>query len=228
MDKYRHGDQDRENGNDNVGRIEEQRAMDLSASSDAIWNFNSRSKYAMTGHYLQYGPLPASQAFTKDRSTRWRRRGSASFGTLFSLLAILFWVNPASAALLNFENCLRNDYRNANPPELQFVPKYLSAVFNPTDPAHNLNVTVWGNVTGTGPDHHLVAPLSNDTTYWEGNQSNFGGKIAMQPDPLNPYVTTLFNKVNVLTYQPWEEATSFCGRLINSTCPVSPVFSENA
>lgn len=71
----------------------------------------------------------------------------------------------------------------------------------------------------------------NDTAYWEGNSTNLGGKIldSPEPDAANPKLTTLFNKVNVLTYEPWSESVRFCDQLGNGyDCPLGPNFTANA
>jgi hypothetical protein len=54
-----------------------------------------------------------------------------------------------------------------------------------------------------------------------------GGKILDDPypDSIDPHLTTLFNKVNVLTYSPYNHATDFCNELENGTCPLGPVFN---
>ncbi|KAH8602680.1 hypothetical protein B0O99DRAFT_498846 [Bisporella sp. PMI_857] len=149
---------------------------------------------------------------------------------LFAYLVVLcLWVMPTSAALLKFQNCLSNEYRNSIPLELQMVPKYLNAVFDTTDSDHMLNVTVWFNVTGSGPHEFLVSP-GRDDPYWTSNQTNLGGKIVDVPDPDYNVATTLINKVNVVTYQPWAETAFFCSRAgeFGTQCPISPVFDSNA
>jgi hypothetical protein len=115
------------------------------------------------------------------------------------------------------------------PLQLQFDPLYLDAVFNTTDSSHNLHITVWGNVTGSGPENLVILPPANNTAYWNSNQTNLGGKIEDNPTPdgVNK-LTTLFNKVNVLTYEPWSETVEFCNQLINATCPLAPSFNANA
>lgn len=105
---------------------------------------------------------------------------------------------------------------------------FVDAVFNATDPAHNLKVTVWGNVTGSLP---LVAlPAWDDTEYWD-NTNNTDGKIQDVPDPDGANkLTTLYNKVNVLTYEPWSQdpALEWCNELVNASCPLGPSFNANA
>ena len=104
----------------------------------------------------------------------------------------------------------------------------MDAVFNTTDSSHNLHITVWGNVTGSGPENLVTLPPANDT-YWTSNRTDLGGKIEDNPSPDDvKKLTTLFNKVNVLTYEPWSETVEFCNQLINATCPLAPSFNANA
>lgn len=150
-------------------------------------------------------------------------------GYLLVLIASL-WIIPTSAVFIDFQNCLSESYQNDVPLALQFDPLYLNAVFNTTDSSHNLNITVYGNVTGSGPENLVLLPPSNDTSYWNSSQTNLGGKIENIPDPppgVNKY-TTLFNKVNVLTYEPWSDTVNFCDQLINASCPLAPSFNANA
>jgi hypothetical protein len=148
-------------------------------------------------------------------------------GYLLVLIASI-WISPTSAVFIEFQNCLSESYQNDTPLSLQFIPKFVDAVFNTTDPSHNLRVTVWGNVTGSGPNGPQGLPPGNDTAYWQ-NDNITDGKIAniTNPDSSSPKVTTLFNKINVLTYQPWNHTVAFCNELTNASCPLGPVFSRN-
>ncbi|KUJ22743.1 integral membrane protein-like protein [Mollisia scopiformis] len=142
------------------------------------------------------------------------------------------WIMPASAVFLDFQNCLSDSTQNDQPLALQIIPLYLDAVFNTTDSDHNLNVTVWGNVTGStvGTYARLVTPLWNDTSYWNSNDTSAGGKIENEPypDDPSPKLTTFSSKVNVLTYEPWHFVENFCeNALLNGTCPLGPSFSAN-
>lgn len=145
------------------------------------------------------------------------------------ILVASLWVVPTSAVFIDFQNCLSDSYQKNTPLQLQFVPKFLDAVFNTTNPDHNLNVTVWGNVTGSGPDHLVILPPASDTDYWQSNQTNLGGKILdlPEPDSAQPKLTTLFTKASVLSYEPYSNSTAFCTQLTNSVCPLAPVFNVN-
>lgn len=160
-----------------------------------------------------------------------RRRQHQIFSTLGYLLVIIsLWIVPASAAFIEFDNCLSESVQKDTPKQLQFTPYFVNAVFNTTDPSHTLQITVWGNVSGSGPTTKVVLPAWNNTEYWNSNQTAQGGKIVDIPDPTltNPKLTTLFNKVDVLTYEPYSNAVDFCQQLgKNFSCPLSPVFSGN-
>lgn len=142
-----------------------------------------------------------------------------TYGLMFVILSAL--ISPATAAFVNFQNCLSTAYQNNVPTSLQFVPQYVAATFNTTDPAYPLTVTVYGNVTGSYLRVTLPAP---DDPLWD-NASYTNGKIENLTAPYTKY-TTLYNKVNVLTYDEWSENVNFCNQLINGTCPLAPIFSN--
>jgi hypothetical protein len=162
------------------------------------------------------------------------RRQMGFFGTLqylFLLIASL-WVIPTSAVQVNFQNCLSESVLQDSPLQLQLVPLVVDAVFNTTDPMHNLNITVWTNVTGStvGPTRYVL-PAWN-SSYWDtSNDTDYGGKVEANPDPTaaHPLLTTLFSKVNVLTYAPYNpvQGVGFCDILVNGSCPLPPNFKDN-
>jgi hypothetical protein len=165
-------------------------------------------------------------------STPWQMGFFPTWQYLFLLIASL-WVVPTSAALVNFQNCLSESVQNNTPLQLQLVPLLMNAVFNTTDPMHNLNVTVWTNVTGsTVTPPRYVLPAWN-SSYWDptDNDTTAGGKIEAVPDPsdASPLLTTLFNKVGVLTYTPYNprQGFNFCEQLVNGSCPLGPNFKDN-
>ncbi|CZT01513.1 hypothetical protein WAI453_006953 [Rhynchosporium graminicola] len=156
------------------------------------------------------------------------------FNTIMPILLILIaslWISPVSAVLVEFQNCLSDAAQKNLPMQLQFVPLFVDASFNTTDPNHPLEITVWGNITGStvGKAPRLILPGANDTEYWSGNSTINGGKIMDSPFPLAnvPKLTTLSNKVNVLTYEPFSEDLQFCNVLINGSCPLGPRFDAN-
>lgn len=82
-----------------------------------------------------------------DDHETWTRR---SWQRLLLLLLCLFspLFQPATAIFINFDNCLDPNIINSDPLRLQFTPFYVNANFNTSDPSHNLNITIYGNVSG--------------------------------------------------------------------------------
>lgn len=156
---------------------------------------------------------------------RLRQSRSHTPGLFMFLIILSVWINFSSAAFINFENCLAESYISSNPLKLQFKPLFVNAIFDITNPSHNLQVTVYGDVNGTGPLDLVAEPDLNNTAYWNSNQTQLGGKIERQPDPSVGYYTTLFNKVNVITYEPYSSpGVDFCESLQNGyACPLGPV-----
>ena len=154
------------------------------------------------------------------RTNRYRLPRTLCYGVLAVLLSLL--ITPVKAAFINFQNCLSQSYQDTNPPALQFVPLFMDASFNTTDPSHRLTVTVWGNVTGAYTRVQLPSP--NDPAWMNPNFTD--GKIENLPPP-RTRLTTLSRKVNVLTYEPWKQSDQFCDVLVNGTCPLAPRFTAN-
>lgn len=163
---------------------------------------------------------PRHGASTKFSSRIWR---------LLIVLISTSWIAPVSAVFIPFSNCLDERYKGNSPYQLQFVPYYLWAVFNTTESTHNLAIQVWGDVRGSGPGVSPPSlPNANDTAYWQSNSSNtYNGKIADAPDSNSHKLTTLSNKVTVLTYEPYSEYLEFCNQLVNGTCPLGPTFNAS-
>ena len=216
---------------DHVEKGDRYNIMTMSVESREIW-LPSRSCDSLcerpSSPSSQQSSLETFRTSRADKPLRRRRRSASGLGYLLFFIASL-WVIPASAVLVDFQNCLSEGYQNDTPLQLQFDPLYLNAVFNTSASSHNLNITVWGNVTGSGPGNgkETVLPAWNDK-YWTSNETNLGGKIQDLPDPppgVNKY-TTLFNKINVLTYEPWSSTVNFCDQLINASCPLAPSFAN--
>jgi hypothetical protein len=237
MEKSKYNDQViQEHLDDHVGTGGRGIAITMSADSREAWQPGPCE--AVDGQLLnlpfsQKGPQPTIRNRRADMVLP-RRRHTRSFSTLGYLLILIasLWIVPASAVFIDFDNCLSESYQNGEsgqPKQLQFVPFFMNAVFNTTDPSHNLQVIVWGNVTGSGPENLVVnLPPGNDS-YWTSNSTAQGGKILNIPneDSTNPKLTTLSNKVNVLTYKPYDHSEAFCDNLVNATCPLAPVFNVN-
>lgn len=140
-------------------------------------------------------------------------RASPSFGScvqrriilligLIQLLLII--VNPSSAALINVENCLSPDVINDNT-LLQFIPMFANAVFNATTTSHDLNVTVYGNITGGSSNNQnsSIPDLGKDNIF-----------------------TTLLASMNVLGYSLYPaQPEPFCNST-NKPCPLGPATIE--
>ncbi|MCJ1476275.1 hypothetical protein MMC13_004941 [Lambiella insularis] len=134
------------------------------------------------------------------------------------------FLGPSHAVFVNFENCLSPGLQQATegPPPfpLQWVPLFVSAVFDSSAPSHNLNVTVYGNVTGQTDVGQLPPPNSSQ---WS-NISDAAGKLP-DLDPTTRLYSTLEAAFNVLTYTPYNAPLSrFCNSTFNTQCPVPPVF----
>ena len=143
------------------------------------------------------------------------------------LLSAWLLVQPAAAVMVPFENCLSDSYRYNDPTLLQWVPLYVDAYFDTKDPRHRLQVTMWGNVTGSFYNVTLPPPGSPD---WS-DPAKVDGKILDEPEPNSPHpkLTTLHSKVNFLTYEPWREDAKFCSTsLTNASCPLAPVFDTTS
>lgn len=158
---------------------------------------------------------------TMARSSTSTARSVGTRRLLHLLLATLFVV-PTSAVFIDFTNCLSQSYQDDTPIQLQFVPKYVDAKFDTHNSTHALSVTVYGNVTGqTG---NTAVPGANDTEYWNSNSTIQGGKIEDIYDANTKVLTTLFEKVDVLTYEPWNDNLDFCDQVRNGECPLGPIF----
>ena len=100
--------------------------------------------------------------------------------------------NISAAHFIPFDNCLSDDTKNPyvddnNPLPLQFDPLFVWAAFNSTAPSHNLNMTVYGNVTGVARKIRL--PSSPADAQWS-NANNTEGKIpVLAVYPGNPNYT---------------------------------------
>ncbi|PTB78103.1 hypothetical protein M440DRAFT_1420269 [Trichoderma longibrachiatum ATCC 18648] len=141
---------------------------------------------------------------------------------VLTLLALVLVATPAAAVQFEFDNCLPDSYRLHKPPLLQWEPLYVDAVFDTKTPNHNLQVIVWGNVTGSQNLSPLPPP--NDP-YWT-NPDDTNGKIEQTPYS-DTLATTLVSRVNVLTYEPWNDRSDFCAAsLVNGTCPLAPTFGN--
>lgn len=140
-----------------------------------------------------------------------------------ALLCLLTFISPTTAALLEFDNCLDKSILESNPLQLQFIPLDVAASFNLADPLHPLNVTIYGNVSGT-TDGSTYNYSPNDPQ-WTNSSSTYG-KIYDLSKKTNKY-TTLLTDFDVLNFLPWHNGTPFCSTLTQGECPLGPVFNGN-
>lgn len=160
------------------------------------------------------GPQPGRRRPCTANVGRWRVKHVLAA----VLLAML--VSPGHAAYMTFENCLSESVINNVPTILQFDPLNVTAFFNTSAPSHHLNITIYGNVSGLLTEQPYPAP---DDPQWT-NPNDTLGKI-VDLDPSNNKYTTLFSKLNVLSYTPYEApASRFCNATINGDCPLAPAF----
>ncbi|KAF7546959.1 hypothetical protein G7Z17_g8062 [Cylindrodendrum hubeiense] len=141
---------------------------------------------------------------------------------LVVFLAVLA-ISPATAVRIPIQNCLDESYRRSDSHNLQWLPYEIDAVFDTKNDSHNLRVIVWGNVTGSidGAD---LPPAGS--AHWT-NDNETDGKIIQTSSP-DSSATTLFHKLNFLSYEPWGDRVDFCvNGLTNGSCPLSPVFNTS-
>ncbi|KAK8153225.1 hypothetical protein BC567DRAFT_245212 [Phyllosticta citribraziliensis] len=144
--------------------------------------------------------------------------------TVLTLLLLLsFYTRAVNAAFIVFDNCLDPSIVNSNPKQLQFTPYFFNARFNTSAPNHNLNITIYGNVSGQATQGTL--PSADNTSYWNNPNDTFGKIVDLSVS--NNKLTTLFAKSQVLSYTPFDEASRFCEATFNTTCPIAPAFYMN-
>ncbi|QSS61935.1 integral membrane protein [Histoplasma capsulatum] len=142
---------------------------------------------------------------------------------LISIFIALLTPRRANGAFVNFENCLPPSIVHSDPLQLQFKPMYVWAVLDITSEARNLNVTVYGNVTGIATQEPYPPP---DSPSWSDPNSTVGKIVDV--DVKNNMFSTLFSRFEVLSYSPYvAPAERFCDSLIQGECPLGPVFGSN-
>lgn len=157
---------------------------------------------------------------TRPGRTAPRRHRLFQYG--LGLMAASLCVAPVQAVLVPFENCLPESYTGSVPKKLQFTPMFVDVSFDAATDEHNLSFKVYGNVSGAYTNVNLPPP--NDPLW--SNPKFTDGKIENLPQPVFKY-TTLYNKINVATYQPWSQSLNFCDQLENGVCPLGPAFSAD-
>lgn len=161
---------------------------------------------------------------------RRKRRNDLTSHLIFTLILVILAALPlADAVFINFDNCLDRSYRTATPVRLQFTPYHVWAKFDNLNATHNLNVTIYGNVSGQLSNRSYPAPSD---PLWSDPKDPFGKiPVAWQiGKPGNPagVATTLFPTFDALTYSSWDPgALQFCNYTLNGNCPLGPIFPEN-
>ncbi|KAJ5144611.1 hypothetical protein N7448_002003 [Penicillium atrosanguineum] len=172
-------------------------------------------------------PAPASSYCPRGLSVSHRPR-KASTSTRLTLgwwiaLVCLLWTAPAAAVRLEFDNCLSKSILDSNPAQLQYVPLDVAVRYNLSDPLHPLNVTVYGNVTGTA-DRTSDYPSWNSSSW--SNPNDTLGKIVDLSSSNNKY-STLLTSLDVLSFSAYSNASRFCDSVTQGECPLGPVFNYN-
>lgn len=156
-----------------------------------------------------------------------RRSRGPPVWILFQLVFISIFLLARSthaAFISTFDNCLSPNTINSNPQQLQITPYWVWALFNASASSHNLNITVYGNVTGIATQQPY--PPINDPQWTNPNETV--GKIVDVSKATN-LATTLEAQFNVLDYTPYNApATRFCNTTIQGNCPLAPNFAPNA
>ncbi|KAL0256527.1 hypothetical protein SLS55_008922 [Diplodia seriata] len=166
------------------------------------------------------GPAPWTTSHRPRRKMLLSRPPAA----LSVMLVLAVFLSTVGAAFIRFENCLDPAIIHSTPKQLQFTPYFFSAHFNSTDESHNLNITVYGNVSGQATQGTL--PSWDNDTYWNNPNETFG-KIVDLSTSNNKY-STLFAKTNVVTYTPWQAQPSrFCESVVNASCPIGPSYDAD-
>ena len=131
----------------------------------------------------------------------------------------------SNGAFINFQNCLDagiTDSEPGQPLQLQWTPLFVDAHFDTSSP-NNLNLTIYGNVSGQQSEGDLPPP---GDPHWQDTSAKFG-KIADVGSGNN--YSTLFADFEVLTYEAYNARPSqFCETVLGENCPLAPLFNANA
>jgi hypothetical protein len=147
---------------------------------------------------------------------------TASTLLAFALLALI--VTPAAAVHVPLTNCLSESTQHDEPFGLQWVPIWADASYATEGSKRTLQYVVWGDVKGSQSGKRLPPP-DDPSNYWSDIEQT-DGKIA-RSDSDGKLATTLFRRVEVLTYQPVNDPVDFCrDALTNGSCPLPPLFNQ--
>ncbi|PGH32249.1 hypothetical protein GX50_04980 [[Emmonsia] crescens] len=189
------------------------------------WRKQQQQQQCAEADYCVDGQMALRGIWVSNRRGRRRRFARLDGSSMIFLISIFlaFLIPRANAAFVNFENCLPSSIIHSNPLQLQFRPMYVWAAMDSNSEAKNLNVTVYGNVTGISTQQPYPPP---DSPNWS-NPNDTLGKI-VDVDVQNNMLSTLFTRFEVLSYSPYvAPAARFCDSLIQGQCPLGPVFYSN-
>jgi hypothetical protein len=150
-----------------------------------------------------------------------RPNTSIWYTILLSLVFLTTLSSTVQAAYISgWSNCLASSIQT-NDVQLQWHPLAVWADFNTSLSAYDLNITVFGNVTGK--QFQVPLPPPNDT-YWTDPQAT-NGKIVDKNNQTG-FESTLFANINVLDYTTFtSQPLRFCNTSVHGECPISPVFN---
>ncbi|KAL3479062.1 hypothetical protein BJX99DRAFT_222964 [Aspergillus californicus] len=168
-------------------------------------------------------PMQQNRKLRDNFRQRPRKCGSFGFGTGWVVVILLALISSVFAVSLEFENCLDTSILDSDPLQLQFIPLDVSASFALTDSAYPLDITVYGNVSGTA-NQSSDYPVPSDPQ-WTDNSTTFGKIIDL--DVSNNNYSTLISSVQVVSFMPYSEASRFCDSVTQGECPLGPVFYVN-
>lgn len=159
----------------------------------------------------------------KQRTTKHNVINPSSTLLMIFICVLAFLTNSASAAFLEFNNCLEPSILN-DPTQLQFVPLFFEVIYDTSSGPNPLNITIYGNVTGAAQGQ--TAPPAG-SSQWD-NSSDTAGKIVNIVDSDgNRTYTTLFTTLDLLSFTPYDQPSEFCQNVIQGSCPLGPVFDVN-
>ncbi|KAM3562856.1 hypothetical protein MY1884_001562 [Beauveria asiatica] len=188
----------------------------------------SLTTVASTPSHTAHGLPPIMTRPARPARSRRRQLNGfmpASVFLAYALIALFLAATPVSAVRVPFTNCLDEKYITDG--KLQWKPVYADASFDTTDPRHELKVVVWGNVTGFQDPKNLPPSAQDDPNrlYWK-DDAKTNGKITQTGD--TGKATTLYRRVNVLTYRPVNERVNFCTEALGGgQCPLGPFLNTS-
>lgn len=191
--------------------------------TDEMRHDSTRTPRGLAAAHASSTQYPRGPSVSQDRRWRASTRRRWTFGWWIALVCLLSWAAPAAAVLLNFDNCLGKANLDSDSLPLQYVPLDVAVTFNLSDPLHPLNVTVYGNVSGTA-DRQSNYP-SMDSPSWSDPNVTVG-KIVDLSSTNNKY-STLLTSFDVLNFAAYSNPSRFCESVTQGDCPLGPVFNYN-